>query len=48
MKWWRVFKVALTVGLKLGKVKEQAKITAIVDGIDTVITAATAPDPAKK
>ena len=45
MKWWNVIKVAVTVGLKLGRVKEAKRVTEIVEGIDTVITEATKPEP---
>ena len=44
MKWWRVVKAAVAVGLKLGRVKEAKRITEIVEGIDTVITEAQKPD----
>lgn len=42
MNWWKVIKVALTVGLKLGRVKEAKKVTEIVAGIDEVIATAAA------
>lgn len=44
MKWWRVLKVALTVGMAVGKVKEKKRVGEIVDAIDTVIAEAAKPD----
>ena len=46
MKWWRVIKAALVVGMKVGRVKEKARVGEIVDAIDAVIAEATKPDPA--
>jgi hypothetical protein len=37
VKWWRVIKVALTVGMKVGRVKEKARVGEIIDAVDTVI-----------
>ena len=45
MKWWRVLKVALTVGMAVGRVKEKKRIGEIVDAIDTVIAEATKSEP---
>ena len=47
-KWgriWRAAKVAITVGMAVGKTKphEKAKADAIIKGIDQVIQAAKAP-----
>lgn len=48
MKWWRVTKTAIKVGLRLGRVKEAERITQVVDGIDKVLEAATKPDAPPK
>lgn len=40
MKWWRVIKVAIAVGLKVGRVKEAQRVGEIIDAIDTVIAEA--------
>ena len=45
MKWWRVLKVAIAVGMKVGRVKEKARVGEIVDAIDTVIAEATKAEP---
>lgn len=37
VRWWQVIKVALTVGMKVGRVKEKDRVGEIVSGIDTVI-----------
>lgn len=37
MKWWNVLKVALAVGMKVGRVKEKARVQEIVDAVDVVI-----------
>jgi len=39
MKWWRVVKVAVKVGLAVGKVKETKKVNQIVAAVDKVIAA---------
>lgn len=44
MKWWKVIKVAIAVGMKVGRVKEQARVGEIVDAIDTVLAEAAKPD----
>ena len=45
MKWWRVIKVALAVGMKVGRVKEAKRVGEIVDAIDVVIAEAAKPEP---
>lgn len=40
MKWWRVIKVALAVGMKVGRVKEAPRVNEIIDAVDVVIAAA--------
>ena len=52
MRWWKVIKLAITVAVKVGRVKEKDRVTEIVDALDVVVTAATTPDtpaaPAQK
>lgn len=46
-KWWKVVKVALKVGMKVGRVKEKARVGEIVDAIDAVIAEVEKPSPKK-
>lgn len=42
-KWWKVVKVAVKVAMKVGRVKEKARVDEFIEGIDTVIKEAEKP-----
>ncbi len=40
MNWWNVVKVAVKVGLSVGRVKEAKRVQEITDAVDVVVKAA--------
>lgn len=42
MNWWKVVKVAVKVGLRVGRVKEAKRVEEIVAAVDEVVAAAVA------